>query len=124
MFFYIGDVQCPKWCGQECFINKCPQDTPCYTMIYLDCFQHFELVELPTISRLITKKENGKERTIEEKIFDKSSDQIAQLVDKACAKCGTGLHSADDCPKVYQKDYKAPADAADKESLKKEPLNG
>jgi hypothetical protein len=46
------------------------------------------------------------------------------LVDKACAKCGTGLHSADDCPKVYQKDYKAPADAADKESLKKEPLNG
>jgi hypothetical protein len=34
MFFYIGDVQCPKWCGQECFINKCPQDAPCYTMIY------------------------------------------------------------------------------------------
>ena len=27
----------------------------------------FEIVELPTIYRLITKKENGKERTIEEK---------------------------------------------------------
>lgn len=24
------------------------------------------------------------------------------LKDKPCAKCGTGLHSADDCPKVYQ----------------------
>ena len=53
------------------------------TMIDLDRFQHFELVELPTISRLITKKENGKERTIEEKkIFDKSSDRIARLVDR------------------------------------------
>ena len=45
------------------------------------------------------------------------------LVDKACAKCGTGLHSADDCPKVYQKDYKSPADH-DKVSPAKEPLNG
>jgi len=36
------------------------------TMIDLDCFQHFELVELPTIYILITKKENNKERTIEE----------------------------------------------------------
>jgi len=34
----------------------------------------FEIVELPAIYRLITKKENGKERTIEEEIFDKSSD--------------------------------------------------
>jgi hypothetical protein len=40
----------------------------------------FEIVELPTIYRLITKKENGKERTIEDEIFDKSSDQIARLV--------------------------------------------
>jgi len=39
-------------------------------------------VELPTIYRLITKKENGKERTIEEKSSIKSSDRIAQLVDK------------------------------------------
>ena len=30
------------------------------------------------------------------------------LVDRPCAKCGHGLHSADDCPKVYQKDYVAP----------------
>ncbi len=30
------------------------------------------------------------------------------LVDRPCAKCGQGLHSADDCPKVYQKDYHAP----------------
>jgi hypothetical protein len=34
----------------------------------------FEVVELPTIMRLMTKKVNGKERTIEEVIFDKSSD--------------------------------------------------
>jgi hypothetical protein len=34
----------------------------------------FEVVELPTIMRLMTKKVNGKERTIEEEIFDKSSD--------------------------------------------------
>jgi len=38
----------------------------------------FEIGELPTIYRLIAKKE----RTIEEEIFDKSSDQIAQLVNK------------------------------------------
>ena len=34
----------------------------------------FEVVELPTIMQLITKKVNGKERTIKEEIFDKSSD--------------------------------------------------
>jgi hypothetical protein len=33
------------------------------------------------------------------------------LMDKACAKCGKGLHSADDCPKVFQRDYKAPVEA-------------
>ncbi len=42
----------------------------------------FEIVELSTIYRLITKKENGKERTIEEEIFDKSSDRISRLVNK------------------------------------------
>jgi hypothetical protein len=42
----------------------------------------FEVVELPTIMRLMTKKVNGKERTTKEEIFDKSSDQISQLVDK------------------------------------------
>jgi hypothetical protein len=42
----------------------------------------FEVVELPTIMQLMTKKVNGKERTIEEEIFDKSSDQISQLVNK------------------------------------------
>ena len=30
------------------------------------------------------------------------------LVDRPCAKCGQGLHSADDCPKVFQRDYVAP----------------
>lgn len=45
------------------------------------------------------------------------------LVDKPCAKCGTGLHSADDCPKVFQQGYKSPADN-DKVSPVKEPLNG
>jgi hypothetical protein len=41
-----------------------------------------KVVELPTITRVTTKKVNGKERTIEEEIFDKSSDQISQLVNK------------------------------------------
>jgi hypothetical protein len=41
-----------------------------------------EVVELPTITRVTTKKVNGKERTIEEEIFDKSSDQISRLVHK------------------------------------------
>jgi hypothetical protein len=30
------------------------------------------------------------------------------LTDRACAKCGQGLYSADDCLKVYQKQYVAP----------------
>jgi hypothetical protein len=42
----------------------------------------FEIVELPTIMQLMTKKVNGKERTIEEGIFDKLLDQISQLVNK------------------------------------------
>jgi hypothetical protein len=41
-----------------------------------------EVVELPTITRVMTKKVNGKERTIEEEIFDKSSDRISRLVNK------------------------------------------
>ena len=41
-----------------------------------------EVVELPTITRVTTKKVNGKKRTIEEEIFDKSSDRISQLVNK------------------------------------------
>jgi hypothetical protein len=36
----------------------------------------FKVVELPTIMQLMTKKVNGKERTIKAEIFDKSSDQI------------------------------------------------
>jgi hypothetical protein len=44
------------------------------------------------------------------------------LVDRACAKCGTGLHSADDCPKVYQKNYKSPVDQ--EKATPAEPLNG
>ena len=30
------------------------------------------------------------------------------LMDKPCVKCGKGLHSADDCLRVYQKNYGAP----------------
>jgi len=41
-------------------------------------FQKFEIVELPTIYRLITKKENGKERTIEEK---SSISHLIELLD-------------------------------------------
>jgi hypothetical protein len=41
-----------------------------------------EVVELPTITLLMTRKVNGKERTIEKEIFDKSSDRISRLVNK------------------------------------------
>ncbi len=41
-----------------------------------------EVVELPTIARLMTRKVNGKARIIEEEIFDKSSDQISRLINK------------------------------------------
>ena len=37
----------------------------------------FKVVELPTITRLMTKKVNGKEKVIEEEIFDKTSDRIS-----------------------------------------------
>ncbi len=37
----------------------------------------FKVVELPTIMQLMTRKVNGRERTIKEQIFDKSSDQIS-----------------------------------------------
>jgi len=33
------------------------------------------------------------------------------LTDRACAKCGKGLHAADDCPKVYQQKYQSPQGA-------------
>ena len=41
-----------------------------------------EIVEIPTITRVTTKMVNGKERTIEEEIFDKLSDRISRLVNK------------------------------------------
>ena len=43
------------------------------------------------------------------------------LTDRACVKCGKGLHAADDCPKVFQQGYQSPADAV---TPAKEPLNG
>ena len=39
---------------------------------------------------------------------DKCALRDKVLVDRPCAKCGQGLHSADDCPRVYQRDYVAP----------------
>jgi len=42
-----------------------------------------EVMGLPTITRVMTKKVNGKERTIEEEIFDKSSDRVARLFTKS-----------------------------------------
>ena len=33
------------------------------------------------------------------------------LVDRACVKCSAGLHSADDCPKVFQQKYVTPQKA-------------
>ena len=34
------------------------------------------------------------------------------LTDRVCAKCGKGLHSADECPKVFQQGYQAPTQQA------------
>jgi hypothetical protein len=42
----------------------------------------FEIVELPLVKRLTTTLVNGKEKVSEELIFDKSSNQIARLVNK------------------------------------------
>ena len=42
----------------------------------------FQVVELPLIIQLMTKKVNGKERIIKKEIFDKSSDQMSRLVNK------------------------------------------
>ncbi len=42
----------------------------------------FKVVELPTITRLMTRMVNGIEKLIKEEIFDKSSDWISRLVNK------------------------------------------
>jgi hypothetical protein len=42
----------------------------------------FEIVELPLVTRLTTIMVNGKAKVSEELIFDKSSNQIARLVNK------------------------------------------
>ena len=42
----------------------------------------FEVVELPTITWLMTRTVNSKEKLIKEEIFDKSSDQISRLNNK------------------------------------------
>jgi hypothetical protein len=44
----------------------------------------FEIVELPLVKRLTTMKVNDKEKVSKELIFDKSSHQIARLVNKIC----------------------------------------
>ena len=45
------------------------------------------------------------------------------LVDKPCAMCGQGLHSADDCLKVYQRGYKT-QQGHQEGQVHAEPLNG
>jgi len=42
-----------------------------------------------------------------------------QLKDRPCAKCGKGLHAADECPRVFQQKYVGPqgANVAKEESL-------
>jgi hypothetical protein len=42
----------------------------------------FKVVEIPTITRLMTRTVDSKEKVIEEEIFDKSSDGISRLVNK------------------------------------------
>ncbi len=42
----------------------------------------FEVMELPTITWLMTRTVNSKEKVIKEEIFDKSSDWISRLVNK------------------------------------------
>lgn len=45
------------------------------------------------------------------------------LVDRACVKCGKGLHQADDCPIVFQKQYVATPQAVNVLSQSQETLN-
>ena len=56
---------------------------------------------------------------------DKCALRDRPLMDKACAKCGQGLHSADDCLKVFQKQYVAqqPQDAKP-DNLNQDQLKG
>jgi hypothetical protein len=42
----------------------------------------FEIVELPLVTQLTTMTVSGKEKVSKELIFDKSSNQIARLVNK------------------------------------------
>ena len=44
------------------------------------------------------------------------------LVERACVKCGKGLHYADDCPMVFQKQYVAPPPAVNVVSQTQEVL--
>ena len=54
----------------------------------------FETVELPLVNRLPTKMVNSKQKVKEELIFDKSSNQIARLVNKIwlCRYCTSDLN--------------------------------
>ena len=45
------------------------------------------------------------------------------LVDRPCAKCGHGLHSADNCPRVFQQKYVAPPGAGNANLLQLDSLN-
>jgi hypothetical protein len=58
--------------------GKDGSSTDFMALIMINCASSwFEVVELPTIMGLMTRKVSGKERTIKEQIFDKSSDQIS-----------------------------------------------
>jgi hypothetical protein len=52
----------------------------------------FEVVELPLVRRLKTITVNGKESSIVEEIFDKTSERIAQLVNKTWLIPKMSLH--------------------------------
>ena len=55
---------------------------------------------------------------------DKCALKDKALTDRPCAKCGTGLHSADDCLQVFQNKYVAKPQAVNLVNQQQDHLNG
>jgi len=78
----MGDVQTNRMCdcpvGHTEIMGTAGSSIDFMALTMIDpASSWLEVMELPTITRVTTKKVNGKERTIEEEIFDKSSDRIS-----------------------------------------------
>jgi hypothetical protein len=77
------EALCVDLIGPYTLKGKDGSSIDCMALTMIDpASSWLEVVELPTITCVMTKKVNGKEITIEEEIFDKSSDRISRIVNK------------------------------------------